>query len=117
MPRLFRSAVIPALVVACASLLSAADLRVSTTDALKAAVQKAVPDYPPLAKQLRIEGHVAIEVTIDTDGSVSSAKVLTGNAMLQPAALNAVKKWRFSPFKQDGAPAKALTVLDFAFKL
>lgn len=93
-----------------------AEMRVTTADALKAAVNKTQPVYPMIAKQMKIAGQVNVEVTIATDGSVENVKVISGNAMLTSAVVNAVKKWKFTPFTQNGAPETAIALLDFSFK-
>ena len=98
-------------------MLASAEIRVATDDAMKAATKKTSPDYPPLAKQLKIAGRVEVDVIIDADGNVESVKVVTGNAMLTQSVVAAVKKWKFTPFTQDGAPTKAIAALDFDFKM
>jgi TonB family protein len=97
--------------------LASAELRVLTDDALKAATKKTPPEYSPIAKQLRIMGKVEVDVTIDADGNVENVKIVSGNAMLTPSVVTAVKKWKFTPFTQDGAPTKAITQLQFDFKM
>ncbi len=96
---------------------ASAELRVATDDAMKAATKKAPPEYPPIAKQLKISGKVEVDVTIDADGNVENVKIVSGNAMLTPSVVTAVKKWKFTPFTQDGAPAKAVAQLQFDFKM
>jgi len=98
-------------------MLASAEIRVSTDDAMKAATKKTAPDYPPIAKQLKIAGHVQVDVTIDPDGNVETVKVISGNAMLTQSVIAAVKKWKFTPFTQDGAATKAITALEFDFKM
>lgn len=58
---------------------------------------KVLPDFPPLARQMKVTGRVKIETTIAADGHVSNTKVLGGSPLLVNAALDAVKKWRFEP--------------------
>jgi TonB family protein len=94
-----------------------AEIHVSPDDAMKAVVQKAAPEYPPMAKQMHISGRVEIAITIEPDGSVSEAKVQSGNALLTPAALGAIKKWKFTPFTENGTPTRAVTSIGFDFKL
>ncbi len=53
------------------------------------------PLYPPLARQARIAGNVKIEVSIRNDGSVESAKVVEGHALLKDSALDSAKKSSF----------------------
>jgi TonB family protein len=62
---------------------------------------KVAPDYPPLAKQMNIKGHVKIEATIAADGHVVTTKVVGGSPLLVNAAMDALKKWRFEPGPKD----------------
>jgi TonB family protein len=98
-------------------LLGFAEVRIPTDDAVKAATQKTPPDYPRIARQLRVAGHVEVEVTIDSEGNVESVRIVSGNAMLTQSVVTAVKKWKFTPFKQGDAPTKAIAALDFDFKM
>jgi TonB family protein len=99
------------------SLLASAEMRVGTDDAMKAATKKTQPEYPPIARQLKIAGKVEVDVTIGPDGNVENVKILSGNAMLTSAVVSAVKKWKFTPFTQDGAATKAMAMLEFDFKM
>jgi TonB family protein len=95
-----------------------AEIRVASDDALKAAVKKTAPDYPPIAKQMRIGGKVSVEVVIDAEGNVEEAKILSGNALLTPSVVTAVKKWKFTPFTGPGGEAtKVVAIIDIDFKL
>ncbi len=94
-----------------------AEMRVSQDDALKAVVEKTPPEYPPMARQLKIVGKVEVEISIDSDGAVSAVKIASGNPLLTAAVVGAVKKWKFAPFMENGAPAKAVASLGFDFKL
>jgi protein TonB len=58
---------------------------------------RVMPDYPSLAKQMKVTGRVKIETTIAADGHVSNTKVVGGSPLLVNSALDAVKKWRFEP--------------------
>lgn len=108
------------LLVACALCASAtglmADLRVGTADALKAATSRVQPQYPPVARQMKIAGHVEIEAVVGADGSVASAKAISGNPMLTQPAVSAVEKWKFTPFTSNGEPTKAIVTLGFDFR-
>lgn len=94
-----------------------ADMHVSPADALEAATSRVQPLYPPIAKQLGLKGEVEVETHIDETGSVDSAKVRTGNAILANAALEAAKHWKFKPFLANGKPVKAVTEIRFDFKI
>lgn len=94
-----------------------ADLKVSNSEAMKAATSRVQPDYPAIAKQLHLEGAVEVEAHIGEDGSVESVKPLTGNAVLALAAVTATKRWKFTPFTAGGKNVKAVASLTFNFKL
>jgi len=84
---------------------------------VKAAHTKPQPEYPPVAKQLKIQGRLELEISIDGAGSVESVKVLTGNPALTGTAVNTLKRWRFEPILADGKPVRAVAILSFSFKL
>ena len=94
-----------------------AEMRVGTDEALKAAVNKPQPDYPAIARQMRVMGKVEVDVTIDPSGNVAEVKILSGNAMLTQSVVATVKRWKFTPFTQDGQPARAVAELTFDFKM
>jgi TonB family protein len=116
MHRQFRYAAILVLLLS-SGILSQAEIRVANAEAMKAATKKTPPDYPPIARQLKIVGHVEVDVTIDPDGNVENVKIVSGNAMLTQSVVSAVKKWKFAPFTQDGTPTKAVAALEFDFKM
>lgn len=71
---------------------------------------RVMPDYPSLARQMRVTGRVKIETTIAADGHVSNAKVVGGSPLLVNAAMDAIKKWRFEPAAKD-----SVEVIEFDF--
>ena len=94
----------------------AADMKVAHADAVRNAVKRTNPEYSPMAKQMRIQGDVEVEVKISDSGDVADVKVLTGNPMLSAPVIKAVKDWKFTPFTEDGKPATAIATLRFTFK-
>jgi TonB family protein len=90
---------------------------VSEEDARQHLNRKIDPVYPPIAAAARIEGEVQISVLIEANGSIASERVLSGPAMLQQAALEAVKKWQFAPFTANGAAMPVTTTLTIPFHL
>jgi periplasmic protein TonB len=80
------------------------------------ATQKVNPSYPAAARSVRMTGVVRVELVVDEQGDVEVQNT-TGPAMLQRAALEAVKKWKFKPFTRDGQPVKATGFLSFNFNL
>ena len=73
----------------------------ASSDATRKLKSKVVPDYPGIARQLRLQGKVKIMATVSADGQVTSAKIVGGHPVLASAAVDAVKKWRFEPGSKD----------------
>ena len=91
--------------------------RLTQAEAVKQALAKPQPDYPAIAKQLKLEGRVEVEAAIAEDGSVESVRILNGNAVLTNSAAIATKRWKFSPITEAGKPVRALATLSFTFRL
>ena len=81
------------------------------------ATTKQAPVYPPAAKNMRTTGVVKVEVTVSETGEVSEVQKTSGPALLQTAAKDAIRKWRFKPFTRDGQPVKAVGFVNFNFSL
>ncbi len=60
------------------------------------------PNYPLLAKQMKVQGAVVLEALIGRDGNIQDLHILSGPAILSAAAREAVKQWRFKPYLQAG---------------
>lgn len=81
------------------------------------ATAKVAPSYPPAAKSMRTTGTVKVEVLINEDGSIAEVQKKSGPALLQQAAVDALKRWKFKPFVRDGQPVKATGFISFNFNL
>jgi len=81
------------------------------------AITNFVPSYPEIARRSRISGAVQIQVTISEEGRVIEAIVLNGNPFLRQAALDAARRWVFTPTRLSGAPVKVQGILTFNFVL
>ena len=90
-------------------------LHISEADAKKAAIDKPIPAYPMMARQLKVRGQVRLEATVNVEGSVEDVRILAGNPILTKPAVDAVKKWRFHPFQDQGKPSAAIVALSFEF--
>lgn len=62
--------------------------------------------YPPEAQAAQVQGVVLLQVRVATDGSVSDARVLRSIPMLDQAAIDAVKQWKYAPTRVDGVPVE-----------
>ena len=116
MKRLTYLACLVALLVAASPALLA-ELRLSHADAVKNAVKKTNPDYSPVARQMKIQGEVEVEVKISETGDVETVTPLTGNAVLTGTVVKALKEWKFTPFTDGGKPVPAVAQMKFNFKL
>ena len=77
-------------------------IRVGGNIALPTKVTHVDPVYPPIAQSARVQGVVIIEILIQPDGRVGSARVLRSIPLLDQAALDAVKQWEFAPTYLNG---------------
>jgi protein TonB len=75
------------------------------------------PVYPTVARAARVKGIVIIEATIDENGTVESARVLKGEPLLNQAALDAVRQWRFTPALLSGVPVPVVMTVTVDFRL
>src|SRR5204863_8014294 len=58
-------------------------------------IRKVQPNYPPLARQARIQGAVLLQAEISKDGTIQNLRLISGHPMLTSAAIEAVKQWRY----------------------
>jgi protein TonB len=82
-----------------------------------AQIKKVPPRYPPEAKDQRIQGVVVMQVIINEDGNVSNIQLVSGHPVLAPAAIEAVKQWKYKPYKLNGAPVEIETQIEVNFTL
>jgi periplasmic protein TonB len=61
-------------------------------------IRRVEPVYPPLARNMRIEGPVVLDALISKDGSMDHLRVVSGHPLLVPAAIDAVKQWHYKPY-------------------
>ncbi len=64
------------------------------------------PDYPLLARQMKVQGAVSLQALIARDGSIQELQILSGPGILATAAREAVKQWHFKPYLQNGQPVE-----------
>lgn len=75
------------------------------------------PAYPPIAMQAHIQGIVIIEATINEAGNVVNARVLRSVPLLDQAAIDAVKQWRYRPSMLNGEPVPVIMTVTVNFTL
>jgi TonB family protein len=92
-------------------------VRVSVGVATGLLIKKVDPEYPPAALQSRVQGQVVLRALIDKNGDVESLTLFSGDPLLAPAALAAVKQWKYTPYLLNGQPTKIDTVVEVNFSL
>jgi len=80
-------------------------------------IRKVNPVYPPLARQARISGTVVLRAVISKDGSIENLALVSGHPMLAPAAIDAVKQWKYRPYLLNGEPVEVDTEVLVNFTL
>jgi TonB family protein len=92
-------------------------VRVSQGVAIGLLVTRVQPQYPDDARQARIQGAVVLRTEIDKNGDVEDVSLVSGHPLLAPAAIEAVKQWKFKPYLLNGQPIGVETQVTVAFEL
>jgi periplasmic protein TonB len=82
-----------------------------------AKVVDVAPRYPALARETRVEGIVILDVIIDEAGNVTSTRVLKSVALLDDAAVDAVRQWKFTPARLNGEVIPIVMTVTVSFRL
>lgn len=80
-------------------------------------VYSPTPSYPAEASAAHVEGQVKVEATVGNDGSVTSARVVSGPPQLRDAALGAVQRWHYRPYVEGGKARTIVTTAVLEFQL
>jgi protein TonB len=80
-------------------------------------VHKILPTYPALARTARLQGQVVLQAVISKQGTIENLKVLAGHPMLVPAAIEAVRQWRYRPYILNNEPVEVETQITVNFSL
>jgi protein TonB len=92
-------------------------VRVSSGVAQGLLIHQTKPVYPPLAMQARIQGTVLLQAVVAKDGTVQDLRVVSGHPLLVKAALDAVKLWRYKPYRLNDQPVEVDTEIIVNFTL
>ena len=80
-------------------------------------VHQVLPIYPEIAKRARIQGDVRLQAVITPEGTIAQLTVISGHPLLAPAALDAVRQWRFRPYLLNGQAVPVETTITVNFRL
>ena len=79
---------------------------------------KVNPQYPPLAREARVEGTVILQATIGKDGHIKDLRVVTQtDPRLLPGVIDAVRQWVYKPMLLNGEPVEVITSITVNFSL
>jgi protein TonB len=80
-------------------------------------LNRPTPVYPPLARQMRLEGVVRLHGVISKTGKIADLRVVSGHPFLVKAALEAVAQWTYSPTYLNGQPIEVEAPIEVRFVL
>jgi len=80
-------------------------------------IRQVVPSYPPIPKAAHIEGAVVLSATISKTGRIENLHIVSGSAMFNQAAMDAVAQWIYRPYLLNGQPVEVETTVNVVFKL
>jgi protein TonB len=92
-------------------------VRVSSGVVTGLKIRDSKPVYPPLARQARIQGTVVLQALISKTGDIENLQLISGHPMLAPAAIEAVKQWKYKPYLLNGEPVEVETQVQVNFTL
>jgi TonB family protein len=88
-----------------------------SSDARQVLSRSVRPEYPLLARQMKVQGRVDLDATIGTDGGIRTLNVTAGPTILADAAREAVKQWRFKPHMEGGQPVETQVPISVNFTI
>jgi protein TonB len=80
-------------------------------------LEKTMPQYPAIARVTRTQGTVVVQATISKAGLIENLRVMSGPPLLQQAAVDAVRSWRYKPYLLNGEPVEVETTINIVFNL
>lgn len=95
---------------------SSARMRLST-DTTQVVTHPVEPNYPLLAKEMKVQGSVVLEALIGKDGKIQNLHIVSGPTILSAAAREAVQQWRFKPYYQSGSAVETVARITVNFTI
>lgn len=80
-------------------------------------IQRIEPVYPEPARTAGLEGDVVFKATIGKTGALENLRAISGDPAFQAAALDAMKQWKFEPYRFNSEPVEIKTTITFKFRL
>jgi protein TonB len=101
--------------LAAAPVLPKLDVPISQGIAGGVLIHKVQPVYPPEVLRMHVEGRVVIDAVVAVDGRVDEIQLVSGDSRLAPAALQAVRQWRYTPYSLNGKAIPKQTRITISF--
>ena len=92
-------------------------VRISQGVAQKNKIRDVKPEYPPQARAHGVQGDVLTQIVIDTEGKPTNIKILHGDTVLSEAAIDAVKQWRYEPYRINKQLVEVETTIKIQFHM
>ncbi len=80
-------------------------------------IHKVQPEYPPMAKQIHVQGAVEFTAVISKEGTIENLQLVRGHPILVAAARDAILQWRYKPTILNGEPVEVITNITVNFIL
>lgn len=97
-------------IIALLAVMVAAQTASAQEESARKVKSRVAPTYPELARKLNVSGVVKVQITIAANGAVKSAKALGGHPLLIEPAVDAAKRWKYEPAKDE-----TTTIVQFNF--
>jgi TonB family protein len=88
-----------------------------STDTAQVLTHPVEPNYPLLAKEMKVQGSVVLQALIGKDGKIQDLRTVSGPAILSSAAREAVQQWRFKPYYQSGQAVETVARITVNFTI
>jgi protein TonB len=88
-----------------------------STDTTQVVTHPVEPNYPMLAKEMKVQGSVVLEALIGKDGKIQNLHIVSGPTILSSAAREAVQQWRFKPYFQSGQAVETMARITVNFTI
>jgi TonB family protein len=90
-------------------------IEVTDLEAMSTLTRLVVPTYPKEATETRLQGMAVVGVTIGKNGEVADVKQISAHPLIARAAVDAIRQWRFEPYKLNGEPIDVFAKLTVLF--
>ncbi len=88
-----------------------------STDTTQVLTHPVEPNYPLLAKEMKVQGSVVLQALIGKDGKIQDLRTVSGPTILSSAAREAVQQWRFKPYYQSGQAMETIARITVNFTI